>query len=99
MRPKATLWKDAFVVKMHNRRIVAKQKKHGWFVTIVKLWKEPVKDAHFDKVIRRGSCAITIKYLNLSEEALLCLSEGFLAFKHAHGNLTPSTPGGQGMNV
>jgi len=64
-KPIITVYKNGFAVKMKNRRIVSSKKGDYYFTEF--------------KILRNKKIEITP--LKLSEEAMNCLVNGYLAFK------------------
>ena len=66
MKPIITTYKNGFNVKMKNRRILAIKEEDYYFIEF--------------KILREKKVEAT--KLKLSEEAMQCLTTGYLAFKY-----------------
>jgi hypothetical protein len=85
MRKPIIIWKDAFTVKMKNRRILARRLENGdWRFMFTALHTGKVKKKHFDTVKSRGNKHVCITRLQLSNEATENIVAGYLHFANAH---------------
>jgi hypothetical protein len=85
MRKPITIWKDAFTIKMKNRRTVVRRLENGdWRFMFKSLQIGKVKKKHFDNVKSRGNKHICITFLQLSNEATENIISGYLQFVSAH---------------
>jgi hypothetical protein len=82
---KIKIFLDGFVGKFHNRRVRCFLRKDGDYTVIfIKFSKENyTKDElnQFQKYFIRLGGTLTYKYVRLSEQALITLAEGFIAYK------------------
>ncbi len=85
MSSKIKIFLDGFVGKFHNRRVRCFLRKDGDYTVIfIKFTKEKYTKKElklFEKHIPRMGGTITYKYVRLSEQALITLAEGFIAYK------------------
>lgn len=91
MRRPITIWKDAYEIRIKNRRIIVKKlEDSSWNIEFVVLHHKEVNIAQYDNVISHGDYHICRTLLRVTEETMQHLISGYYHFQKAHfPNQTP----------
>lgn len=81
MRKGMVIYKDGYTVKMKNRRMTIRKTRQGdWIYTFTSFNTGKIIKKHYDKIISRGNKHICVKWLRLSDEAMINLIDGYVHF-------------------